>query len=150
MFFLAGESIGADDSVVFIHEVCSCYRRLLSNLQLPMFIMEFTRAFSFRFKKLLSSSSLCISGSALTAHYSRIVFCFILFTHGVLNVYSQANKVVVVTEPIPGRGLGQLMPVQPVVEITDASNQRVTTSTAQVQIKIASGNGGVLGGTNYH
>lgn len=67
---------------------------------------------------------------------------------GSLNATSQtATQVVITTQPVPGYGHGTQMAVQPVVEIRDASNLRVTTSTAQVEIVIASGNGGTLGGT---
>lgn len=59
---------------------------------------------------------------------------------------SAATKVVITTQPVPGAN-GSPMSVQPVVEIRNASDQLVTTSTAQVVISIASGAGGSIGGT---
>ncbi|HLA51774.1 MAG TPA: hypothetical protein VK618_00630, partial [Flavitalea sp.] len=76
----------------------------------------------------------------------NFLFLFLLIT-GSLTAFSQATKVVITTQPNPGSGNGTLMPVQPVVEIRDASDLLVTTSTAQVEIVIASGTGGGLGGT---
>jgi hypothetical protein len=64
-----------------------------------------------------------------------------------LTGFSQATKVAITRQPVPGYGHRTLMPVQPVVDIRDASNVRVTTSSAQVEIVIASGTGGTLGGT---
>jgi hypothetical protein len=58
-----------------------------------------------------------------------------------------ATQVVITTQPVIGGGNGGLMTIQPVVEIRDASNQRVTNSTAPVTIEIATGTGGTLGGT---
>ena len=77
---------------------------------------------------------------------NRILLFFM--TVAALNAHSQtATNIVIVTQPVIGAGNGALMSVQPVVEIRDASNQKVTTSTAQVEIVISSGNGGTLGGT---
>lgn len=64
------------------------------------------------------------------------------------NAFAQtATQVVITTQPVIGGGNGGLMTIQPVVEIRDASNQRVTNSTAPVTIEIATGAGGTLGGT---
>ena len=71
---------------------------------------------------------------------------FLLIT-GSLTAFSQATKVEITTQPDLGSGHGALMPIQPVVEIRDASDLLVTTSTALVEIVIASGAGGSLGGT---
>lgn len=103
--------------------------------------------------RLVSFFHSCLFRSLL--HTSRIAaasiprICFILFfTLVSLIVCGQvATKVVVTTQPVAGNGQGGVMPVQPVVEIRDAANQKVTTSTAQVEIVIASGSGGTLGGT---
>ncbi|HTE30655.1 MAG TPA: T9SS type A sorting domain-containing protein [Chryseolinea sp.] len=70
-----------------------------------------------------------------------------LFMTGSLTDFGQATQVVITTQPDPGSGHGTPMSVQPVVEIRDASDLLVTTSTAQVEIVIASGTGGSLGGT---
>ena len=79
----------------------------------------------------------------------RIPYFLLLFflITGSLAGLGQATKVVITTQPVPGSGHGTLMPVQPVVEIRDASDLLVTTSTAQVEIVIASGTSGSLGGT---
>ncbi|MBS1665413.1 MAG: T9SS type A sorting domain-containing protein [Bacteroidetes bacterium] len=57
-----------------------------------------------------------------------------------------ATQLAITTQPVLGNNGGSLS-VQPVVEIRDAGNAKVTNSTAQVQIVIASGTGGTLGGT---
>ncbi|MES1250110.1 MAG: hypothetical protein ABUL46_05465, partial [Chitinophaga rupis] len=58
-----------------------------------------------------------------------------------------ATKLVVTTAPVPGAADGSPMSVQPVVEVRDAGNHIVSGSTAQVEIAIASGTGGAIGGT---
>ncbi len=76
----------------------------------------------------------------------EFLILFFLIT-GSLTGFGQATKVAITTQPDPGSGHGTLMPVQPVVEIRNVSDILVTTSTAQVEIVIANGSGGSLGGT---
>jgi hypothetical protein len=75
-------------------------------------------------------------------------WCVLFFLAGSMACFGQsATKLAITTHPVFGGANGSLMIVQPVVEIRDASDQLVTTSTAQVEIEIASGNGGTIGGT---
>jgi hypothetical protein len=80
----------------------------------------------------------------ISAKRIPVLFFFIISS---LISFGQATKVVITTQPVPNNVNGSQMSVQPVVEIRNASNLLVTTSTAQVEIVIASGNGGSLGGT---
>lgn len=77
----------------------------------------------------------------------RFAVCLFFLLAGCMTASGQATKVAIIVQPVPGPGNGALMPTQPVVEIKDAADERVTTSIAQVKIVIASGNGGTLGGT---
>lgn len=78
---------------------------------------------------------------------AKLLLLFFLTAASLKTNSQSATKVVITTQPVPGYSRGTPMAVQPVVEIRDASDQLVTTSTAQVEISIASGNGGLLGGT---
>ena len=57
-----------------------------------------------------------------------------------------AEKVLMQTEPVGGAS-GAALTTQPVVKITDANGNMVTSSNALVRATIASGTGGTLGGT---
>jgi hypothetical protein len=74
-----------------------------------------------------------------------LVLCVMIAS---LDGFSQsASKLVITTDPVPGSTNGGPMSVQPVVEVRDASDHLVAGSTAQVEITIASGAGGTIGGT---
>jgi hypothetical protein len=76
---------------------------------------------------------------------TSLSFVFLLVSAA---AFSQiATKVVLTQQPVFSHTNGALMTVQPVVEIRDAGDVKVSTSTAQVEIVIASGTGGTLGGT---
>jgi hypothetical protein len=57
-----------------------------------------------------------------------------------------ATKALMQTEPVGGAS-GAVLATQPAVKITDANANTVTSSTALMSVRIASGTGGTLGGT---
>lgn len=65
----------------------------------------------------------------------------------VSSAFGQARKLAIRTQPVPSLVNGATMQIQPVIEVHDASDQLVTSSSALVEIEIASGTGGTIGGT---
>lgn len=78
---------------------------------------------------------------------SRCLIALCMVTASLKSISQPATKLVITTAPVPGAGDGSPMSVQPVVEIRDAGDHKVSGSTAQVEIVIASGTGGAIGGT---
>lgn len=64
----------------------------------------------------------------------------------VTSTFGTATKLRIVTQPASNGSSGTALPGQPVIEVTDANNNRVTSSTASITTSVASGNATITAG----